>query len=60
MSKPLKLKEGKIKEFDNNDELPNQPDIDDLRTIVALMILEMEEMGIHFKDPRILNLLNEL
>lgn len=53
IKRPIKNNEGKLKEFENTDELPNQPDIEELRYAFALLIFELNEQGIEFESEEI-------
>ncbi len=57
--KPIKAKDGKLKQWEPTDELPNQQDIDDLYRIVGKMAFELQSIGIQWQDEEILNLINK-
>lgn len=57
--KPLKIEDGRIKEMGSSDDLPNQPDIEELRELLAVLVQELMEIGLEFNDKRLLTLLNK-
>lgn len=57
--KPIKLdlNDGKLKQFSSTDDLPNQPDIEEIQLAFAELVWELSEMGIKFKSKRLLSFL---
>lgn len=50
---PIVLTDGQLEQLQNGDYLPNQPDIDALNHLVALIVLELKEQGFHFESEEI-------
>jgi hypothetical protein len=50
---PIVLTEGQQEQLQNGDYLPNQPEIDELRRILAKVIRGLNYLGIEFLDEDI-------
>lgn len=59
IQKPIKQEEGRLKEFKSTDELPNQPDIQELQQLLALLVFELVNFGFEIKDKRLTNLIEK-
>lgn len=57
--KPLKIQDGRIKEFSLYDDLPNQSGIDENKQLIAKLVTCLMEQGIDIVDDDLLELLNE-
>lgn len=57
---PIVLTEGQLEQLQSGDYLPNQPDIDALNHLVALIVLELREQGFYFESEEINNQLKLL
>jgi hypothetical protein len=55
--KPIKLEEGSLKEFKPSDELPNQPDINEVKELVSCLVKELIQIGLPISDIKLLKLL---
>lgn len=57
--KPIKidLNDGKLKQFSVNDDLPNQPDVEELKLALGELVFTLIEMGIRIENPKILKFL---
>lgn len=60
IKKPIKNNNGALKEWENGDDLPNQPDIDYLTSIIQKMAFELQVMGLKWQDEEILKLISEI
>lgn len=60
IKKPIKNYDGKLKEWESSDELPNQPDIDYLTYIVRQMAFELQAIGIKWQNEEILKLISQI
>lgn len=58
--KPVKIEDGRLKEFNTSDELPNQDEIKEIKSLMAYMVFELMELGIEFKNKRLIELLKHL
>lgn len=57
---PIVLTDGQMEQLQNGDYLPNQPEIDEIKKLVAILVLELVEMGIQIENPKLLQLLNNV
>lgn len=56
--KPIVLTEGQMEQLQNGDYLPNQPEIDELKRLIGILVLELVEFGIEIEDEDLLDLMD--
>lgn len=54
--KPVKIEEGRLKEFTSVDTLPNQQEIEELKAIVTEIVKELISIGIPLKSEKLIKL----
>lgn len=55
--KPIKVDQGKLKEFSSSDDLPNQSELNELKEIVADLVKDLISIGLPLKSERLYKLL---
>lgn len=57
--KPLKLEDGKVKQFSDSDVLPNDSEITRNNTLMQKLLFELSLQGFRFNDTDLINELNK-
>lgn len=55
--KPIKNEDGKLKEFNSSDNLPNQDEIDELKDLLSELVKELLTIGFPINSTKLLKLL---